>query len=104
MPMFLCPNCNIAMSQVKRTGVELDVCPQCRGVWLDRGELEKILDNERGDHGPQIRPSAARENHRYATTDDQKPGRDSDHEERYDEESGSRRRRKGGFDIFDIFG
>jgi hypothetical protein len=31
------------MTQVLRSGVELDVCPQCRSVWLDRGELEKLL-------------------------------------------------------------
>jgi hypothetical protein len=31
------------MTQVLRSGVELDVCPQCRGVWLDRGDLEKLL-------------------------------------------------------------
>jgi Zn-finger nucleic acid-binding protein len=31
------------MAQVKRSDVELDICPQCRGVWLDRGELEKLL-------------------------------------------------------------
>ncbi|MGE5476437.1 MAG: zf-TFIIB domain-containing protein [Bacteroidales bacterium] len=43
MPLLVCPNCNVGMTQVHRSGVELDVCPQCRGVWLDRGELEKLL-------------------------------------------------------------
>lgn len=43
MPMLICPNCNVGMTQVQRSGVELDVCPQCRSVWLDRGELEKLL-------------------------------------------------------------
>ena len=28
----------------ERSGVEIDYCPQCRGVWLDRGELDKIID------------------------------------------------------------
>jgi Zn-finger nucleic acid-binding protein len=32
-----------------REGVEIDYCPQCRGVWLDRGELDKIIDRERGE-------------------------------------------------------
>jgi Zn-finger nucleic acid-binding protein len=31
------------MTSVRRAGIEIDVCPQCRGVWLDRGELEKLL-------------------------------------------------------------
>jgi Zn-finger nucleic acid-binding protein len=35
----------------ERSGVEIDYCPQCRGVWLDRGELDKIL--ERSDGGEQ---------------------------------------------------
>jgi Zn-finger nucleic acid-binding protein len=42
-----CPNCKdalLVMSQ--RQGVEIDYCPQCRGVWLDRGELDKILEKE----------------------------------------------------------
>jgi Zn-finger nucleic acid-binding protein len=43
MPLLICPNCNVGMAQVQRSGIELDVCPQCRGVWLDRGELEKLL-------------------------------------------------------------
>ncbi len=32
------------MQAVNRTGVEFDMCPQCRGVWLDRGELDKIIE------------------------------------------------------------
>lgn len=43
MPLLLCPNCNVGMLVVQRSGVELDTCPQCRGIWLDRGELEKLL-------------------------------------------------------------
>ncbi len=43
MPLLVCPNCNCGMTAVLRSGVEIDVCPQCRGVWLDRGELETLL-------------------------------------------------------------
>ncbi|MFN4232402.1 zf-TFIIB domain-containing protein [Thermus sp.] len=43
MPLLLCPNCQVGMKEVERRGVLLDVCPQCGGVWLDRGELEKLL-------------------------------------------------------------
>jgi uncharacterized protein len=39
-----CPVCNIALNLSERQGVEIDYCPQCRGVWLDRGELDKIID------------------------------------------------------------
>ena len=39
-----CPACNIALVMSERQGVEIDYCPQCRGVWLDRGELDKIVE------------------------------------------------------------
>ena len=39
-----CPNCNVALIMTDRQGVEIDYCPQCRGVWLDRGELDKIIE------------------------------------------------------------
>lgn len=39
-----CPACRIPLSMSERQGVEIDFCPQCRGVWLDRGELDKIIE------------------------------------------------------------
>jgi Zn-finger nucleic acid-binding protein len=39
-----CPVCTIELKISDRQGVEIDYCPKCRGVWLDRGELDKILD------------------------------------------------------------
>ncbi len=44
MPLLLCPNDNGSMQSVTRSGVEFDICPTCRGVWLDRGELEKLME------------------------------------------------------------
>jgi Zn-finger nucleic acid-binding protein len=38
----VCTNINLVMSE--RQGVEIDYCPECRGVWLDRGELDKIIE------------------------------------------------------------
>ena len=38
-----CPVCGVPLQMTERQGVEIDYCPQCRGVWLDRGELDKIL-------------------------------------------------------------
>ncbi len=43
-----CPNCketSLAISE--RQGIEIDYCPDCRGIWLDRGELDKILEKSR---------------------------------------------------------
>lgn len=39
-----CPHCNLTLVMTERSGVEIDYCPQCRGVWLDRGELDKIIE------------------------------------------------------------
>lgn len=39
-----CPRCNLPLHLSERQGVEIDYCMKCRGVWLDNGELEKILD------------------------------------------------------------
>ncbi len=39
-----CPNCNETLVMADRQGVEIDYCPKCRGVWLDRGELDKIIE------------------------------------------------------------
>lgn len=39
-----CPNCNVSLVMTERSGIEIDYCPECRGVWLDRGELDKIIE------------------------------------------------------------
>ena len=39
-----CPRCEGPLNITERQGVEIDTCPQCRGVWLDRGELDKIIN------------------------------------------------------------
>ncbi len=39
-----CPSCNVDLVMADRQGVEIDYCPKCRGVWLDRGELDKIIE------------------------------------------------------------
>jgi Zn-finger nucleic acid-binding protein len=39
-----CPVCKIELKIAERQGIEIDFCPQCRGVWLDRGELDKIIE------------------------------------------------------------
>lgn len=56
-----CPNCKeVGLVMSDRQGVEIDYCPECRGVWLDRGELDKIiersnLENNRPYSGDQFR-------------------------------------------------
>jgi Zn-finger nucleic acid-binding protein len=45
---MLCPIDGNTLLLTERQGIEIDYCPKCRGVWLDRGELDKLI--ERGDH------------------------------------------------------
>ncbi|MEX2962634.1 zf-TFIIB domain-containing protein [Microbulbifer sp. TYP-18] len=47
---MLCPACkDSGMLSEIRSGIEIDYCPKCRGVWLDRGELDKLVERSRGE-------------------------------------------------------
>ena len=39
-----CPTCNVDLALSDKQGIEIDYCPKCRGIWLDRGELDKIIE------------------------------------------------------------
>lgn len=39
-----CPVCNLDLQMADRQGIEIDYCPKCRGIWLDRGELDKLIE------------------------------------------------------------
>lgn len=54
-----CPVCNVPLSLSDRQGVEIDYCPRCRGVWLDRGEIDKIVEREVATYGPLARRDMA---------------------------------------------
>jgi uncharacterized protein len=56
-----CPTCTtVDLVMSERQGIEIDYCPSCRGVWLDRGELDKIIERSATAYGaqPQAAPSA----------------------------------------------
>ncbi len=54
---MLCPVCHVGLAMTDRQGVEIDYCPQCRGVWLDRGELDKIIERSAQVNAPAPQPS-----------------------------------------------
>ena len=55
---MLCPTCdNVHLAMTDRQGIEIDYCPTCRGVWLDRGELDKLIERAATQAAPA--PSAA---------------------------------------------
>jgi Zn-finger nucleic acid-binding protein len=55
-----CPVDSETLVMADRNGVEIDYCPKCRGVWLDRGELDKIIQRAAGP-GPDAAPSRGAE-------------------------------------------
>ncbi len=75
---MLCPVCQtVDLRMTDRQGVEVDYCPSCRGVWLDRGELDKII--ERTGAAPARRGYGEREGYGERREYD----RDREHEGRY---------------------
>ena len=54
---MVCPVCQAVLSISSREGVEIDFCPQCRGVWLDRGELDKIIERAAVELGGRTAPA-----------------------------------------------
>lgn len=81
-----CPDAHLLMTE--RQGVEIDYCPVCRGVWLDRGELDKLIDR-----ASLAAPTAS------AGTPDQREAMDSDY--RSAEGQRPRRRKSWMSEIFD---
>jgi Zn-finger nucleic acid-binding protein len=95
-----CPVCDVTLVISSREGIEIDHCPQCRGVWLDRGELDKIIDRAApavvGDRG-------GRDRDRYDDRDRDRDRYDDRDRDRYRDDR-PRKRRRGSFleDIFDF--
>ncbi len=54
-----CPVDGATLTMSERSGIEIDYCPTCRGVWLDRGELDKIIERSEGGAGPSVAPRQA---------------------------------------------
>lgn len=83
-----CPACDELLVMTERQGVEIDYCPVCRGVWLDKGELDKIIERS----GRESAPSYKEEKPSYREDD-------SKYKQPY-----HGKRKKGGFleDLFDF--
>ena len=84
-----CPNCNVSLVMSDRSGIEIDYCPDCRGVWLDRGELDKIIERS------------------TPSTQQSQPDRDRDRDQQYysrDNQQHHYKKKKGGLlgDLFDF--
>lgn len=87
-----CPNCSTMMRVNQRYGVDIDFCPSCKGIWLDRGEIDKIANaSKRYDEDP--------------TYSNEHPGNYDDHDHhRYESSQYGYKKKKRGFftDFFDF--
>ncbi|ANS75970.1 hypothetical protein AWM70_16455 [Paenibacillus yonginensis] len=110
-----CPVCHdVRMKEIQKDGVLIDVCPECKGVWLDRGELDKLLGGIR-----EIRPAFNEwtesrgydgDDRRYDHDEDKRRSADPSYKQDkgYDSHSGQghfkRKKKKSVLDVFgDLF-
>lgn len=105
-----CPRCHDApLLELDRDGVTIDRCDRCRGIWLDRGELEKLIarardaESDRRDAPP--RPTEAPVRRDDDDDDDDRRRDVGDHRRRDDDDDDDRRgyarRKRSWWDIFD---
>lgn len=82
-----CPACNAAMREVERENIMIDICTRCRGVWLDHGELDKIIsafhDHDRADERrvPPRATSQGRDDHEHRSGHHERRYKDDDHDD-----------------------
>jgi Zn-finger nucleic acid-binding protein len=103
-----CPKCEVLLNEVTRAGVLVDVCPRCLGMWLERGELEKIaarlreVERDDDDHRDGRRPEAYRRDE-----DDRRREfhrrHDDDDARRYPDDPRYHVKKKRWTDLFEIF-
>jgi Zn-finger nucleic acid-binding protein len=98
---MLCPIDQTELRLAERQGVEIDYCPRCRGVWLDRGEIDKILEREAAGLAADRMPRADVPRLRRERVYDR---RDHDRYDDHEWDEHGRRRRRGGWlgDLLDF--
>ena len=105
-----CPVDETVLQMTDRQGIEIDYCPQCRGVWLDRGELDKLIERSMTvAPAPQSQapaPAYDEDRARRPSYDDDRTGRPSYPPQQYDDrrrDSGYYKKRKKESFLGDLF-
>lgn len=98
-----CPADQTTLQIAERHGIEIDYCPDCRGVWLDRGELDKII--ERADTGLAPAPAPRQDDRHRTERRDGTRDRDDDYGD-YDDRPRNGKKKKSSFlsEIFELGG
>jgi len=98
-----CPIDGSQLVMTERSGVEIDYCPQCRGVWLDRGELDKIIERAAPQAAPQAAPPPPPPPQQAAPRYEDR-SRYDDRPRYHDDHCQPRKKKRGGFldELFDF--
>jgi uncharacterized protein len=98
-----CPVDNETLVIAERSGVEIDYCPKCRGVWLDRGELDKIIDRAATVIPAPAAPQPEAHRPEHFRDEDRFRGRDHDDDDDWKYRKGKRHKRESFLsDLFDF--
>jgi uncharacterized protein len=97
---MLCPTDGATLVMSERSGIEIDYCPTCRGVWLDRGELDKIIERSLGSSPGEPAPPRREEPRREQARYDQ-PRYEERHDRRYEQPYRKKRKESWLSELFD---
>lgn len=99
-----CPTCEVMLVMTERQGVEIDYCPQCRGVWLDKGELDKIIERSAAAESSQNLKQQEQQRKRQDDEDNDDDDEDGHFDRNRRNEAGKNSGRRGGFlgNLFDF--
>jgi uncharacterized protein len=101
-----CPIENTTLQMTTRDGIEIDYCPNCRGVWLDRGELDKLIERAGSYYGgrpQQQTQSQPPQGHHYDEDDDDDYKYRNQHGDHSDSHRGHHKKKEGFLgDLFDF--
>jgi len=91
-----CPICKVPLVMADKQGIEIDYCPQCRGIWLDRGELEKLIERS-------TQPYPSQQGNYYSESDRHSDHQDKQHDEHSSQEYDQYGRKKKKSLLGDLF-
>ena len=99
-----CPNCEETLIMTERQGVEIDYCPKCRGVWLDKGELDKIIEKSTTAETSQNLKNQGEKRRQQDDDDDDDDDEGFFNRKRRNDNNDNSERGKGGFlgNLFDF--
>ena len=99
-----CPSCEELLVMAERQGVEIDYCPKCRGVWLDKGELDKIIEKSAAVESNQQLKQNKEQRKQFADDDDDDDDEGFFNRNRRNDNNDNPNRRRGGFlsNLFDF--